>query len=77
MIPPEDTCIFTSGSPAGVLCELKTTDDPLPGRNTLMAEVKELAYSRLQQELQKAQLVYYFIRLNFLRLCNIYWNFNN
>ncbi|XP_035224586.1 guanine nucleotide exchange factor for Rab-3A-like [Stegodyphus dumicola] len=56
MVPPEDTCVFTSGGPAGVLCELKTTEDPLPGRNSLMAEVKELAYSRLQQELQKAQL---------------------
>ena len=71
MIPPEDTCIFTSGSPAGVLCELKATDDPLPGRNTLMAEVKELAYSRLQQELHKAQLVNHFFRLNFIKLINI------
>lgn len=56
-MPPEDTCIFTSGGPAGVLCELKASEDSLPGRNSLMAEVKELAYSRLQQELHKAQLV--------------------
>ncbi|GFQ89505.1 guanine nucleotide exchange factor for Rab-3A [Trichonephila clavata] len=55
-MPPEDTCVFTSGGPAGVFWELKTADDSLPGRNSLMAEVKELAYSRLQQELQKAQL---------------------
>lgn len=61
MIPPEDTCIFTSGSPAGVLCELKANEDPLPGTNSLFAEVKELAYSRLQKELQKAQLVLFFI----------------
>ncbi|XP_015925443.1 guanine nucleotide exchange factor for Rab-3A [Parasteatoda tepidariorum] len=54
VVPPEDTCIFTTGGPAGVVCELK--DDSLPGRNSLMAEVKELAYSRLQQELHKAQL---------------------
>ncbi|GIY18719.1 guanine nucleotide exchange factor for Rab-3A [Caerostris extrusa] len=54
-MPPEDTCVFTSG-PAGVLWELKATEDSLPGRNSLMAEVKELAYSRLQQELRKAQL---------------------
>lgn len=56
-MPPEDTCIFTSGGPAGVLWELKTSDDSLPGKNSRMAEVKELAYSRLQQELLKAQLV--------------------
>ncbi|GBM47274.1 Rab-3A-interacting protein [Araneus ventricosus] len=55
-IPPEDTCVFTSGGPPGILWELKTSDDSLPGRNSLMAEVKEVAYSRLQQELRKAQL---------------------
>ncbi|KAF8774259.1 Rab-3A-interacting protein like [Argiope bruennichi] len=55
-IPPEDTCVFTSGGPPGILWELKTADDSLPGRNSLMAEVKEVAYSRLQQELRKAQL---------------------
>ncbi|KAG8184765.1 hypothetical protein JTE90_019361 [Oedothorax gibbosus] len=55
-MPPEDTCVFTSGGPAGVLWELKAAEDSLPGRNSLMAEVKELAYSRLQQELLKAQL---------------------
>lgn len=72
-MPPEDTCIFTSGGPAGVLWELKTSDDSLPGKNSRMAEVKELAYSRLQQELLKAQLVT--LILNAKCLCElIFWN---
>lgn len=52
----ENTCVLTSGSPAMMSCELKVDAvDPRRMRTVSMAEVKELAYSRLQEELHKAQ----------------------
>lgn len=52
----DNTCVLTSGSPAMMSCELKPTGmDPRRGRAVSIAEVKELAYSRLKEELVKAQ----------------------
>ncbi|XP_023237643.1 guanine nucleotide exchange factor for Rab-3A-like [Centruroides sculpturatus] len=52
----ENTCVLTSGSPAMMSCELKVDAvDPRRARTVSVAEVKELAYGRLREELCKAQ----------------------
>ncbi|XP_064490374.1 guanine nucleotide exchange factor for Rab-3A-like isoform X2 [Ornithodoros turicata] len=53
----DDTCVLSSGSPALTMVELRASDprQTRRPRSVSVAEVKELAYARLQAELNKAQ----------------------